>query len=148
MQVKVEFTLKAVQRKGIQPRYDLNVVLKDINANQKVYGKNYSNIELLPAKPLEMGDYQLICNERGLGDLMQNSKGFRIKDANAEIGIGTYADTGDKYYFVKVELCEGLYRTCYLSESQIKNLKYVDLGFEFKETDSTELRKINPTVEE
>lgn len=148
MQVKVKFTLKAVQRKGIQPRYDLNVVLKDINANQKVYGKNYSNIELIPAKPLDMGDYQLICNERGLGDLMQNSKGFRIKDANAEIGIGTYADTGDKYYFVKVELCEGLQRTCYLSESQIKNLKYVDLGFEFKETDSTELRKINPIVEE
>ena len=148
MQVKVEFILKAVQRKGIQPRFDLNVVLKDFNANQKVYGKNYSNIELFPAKPLDMGDYQLICNERGLGDLMQNFKEFRFKDVNAEAGSGTYADTGDKYYFVKVELCEGLYRTCYLSESQVKNLKYVDLGFEFKETNSTELSAINPIVAE
>ena len=49
MQVKVVFTLKAVQRKGIHPRNDMNVVLKDINANQNVYGNNYSNIELLPA---------------------------------------------------------------------------------------------------
>lgn len=152
MQVKVEFTLKAVQRKGISPRYDLTVVLKDVKASQKVYGKNYANIELNPAKPLEMGDYQLICNERGLGDLMQSSKGFRVSEANAEAGIGTYADTGDKYFFVKVELCEGLTRTCYLSESQIKNLKYVDLGFEFKETNSTELSStelstINPKVE-
>ncbi len=142
MKVKIEFTLKANQRKGLAPRYDLTVILKDINANQKTFGKNYANIEIQPSKPLEMGDYQLICNERGLGDLMQNSKGFRIKEANAEAGIGTYAETGDKYYFVKVELCNGLYRTCYLSESQVKNLKYVDLGFEFKETD------INPTVED
>lgn len=141
MKIKVEFTLKAVQRKGQQPRYDLNVILKDVNANQKTFGKNYSNIELQPSKPLEMGDYQLICNERGLGDLMQNSKGFRIKEASAEAGIGTYAETGDKYYFVKVELCDGISRTCYLSESQVKNLKYVELGFEFKETE------INPTVE-
>ncbi len=141
MKIKVEFTLKAVQRKGQQPRYDLNVILKDVNANQKTFGNNYSNIELQPSKPLEMGDYQLICNERGLGDLMQNSKGFRIKEASAEAGIGTYAETGDKYYFVKVELCDGISRTCYLSESQVKNLKYVELGFEFKETE------INPTVE-
>lgn len=141
MQVKVEFTLKAVQRKGLTPRYELNVILKDINANQRTFGKNYSNIELIPAKPLDMGDYQLICNERCLGDLMQNTKGFRIKDAEAEAGIGTYAETGDKYYFVKVELCKDLYRTCYLSESQVRNLKYVDLGFEFGEAE------INPTVE-
>lgn len=135
MKIKVDFTLKAATRKGLAPRFDLAVVLKNINADQKVFGKNYSNIEILPAKPLEMGDYQLICNERGLGDLMQTSKGFRIKNADAEAGIGTYPDTGDKYYFVRVELCKDLYRTCYLSESQIKNLKYVNLGFEFAETE-------------
>lgn len=66
MQVKVEFTLKGVQRKGLTPRYELNVILKDINANQRTFGKNYSNIELIPARPLDMGDYQLICNERCL----------------------------------------------------------------------------------
>jgi|SRR5690554_175630 len=140
-QVKVDFTLRAVQRRGMNPRYELNVILKDINADQKTFGKNYSNIELQPARPLEMGDYQLILNERGLGDLKQNSKGFRITDADAEVGIGTYAETGDKYYFVRVELCKDLYRTCYLSESQIRNLKYVDLGYEFKEED------IDPVVE-
>ncbi len=141
MKVKVEFTLKATQRKGLAPRYDLTVVLKDISANQNTFGKNFANIEIQPAKQLEMGDYQLICNERGLGELMQTSKGFRIKEAAAEIGIGTYADTGDKYYFVRVELCKDLYRTCYLTESQIKNLKYVNLGYEFKEVE------INPIVE-
>ncbi|WP_026391281.1 hypothetical protein [Haploplasma modicum] len=140
-QVKVDFTLRAVQRRGMNPRYELNVILKDINADQKTFGKNYSNIELQPARPLEMGDYQLILNERGLGDLKQNSKGFRITDADAEVGIGTYAETGDKYYFVRVELCKDLYRTCYLSESQIRNLKYVDLGYKFKEED------IDPVVE-
>ncbi len=141
MKVKVEFTLKATQRKGLTPRYDLTVVLKDINANQNTFGKNFANIEIQPAKQLEMGDYQLICNERGLGDLMQTSKGFRIKEADAEIGIGTYADTGDKYYFIRVELCKDLYRNCYLTESQIKNLKYVNLGYKFKEVE------INPIVE-
>ena len=127
MNIKVDFTLRAVIRKGSAPRYDLNVILKDINADQKVFGKNFSNIELTPARVLDMGDYQLICNERGLGDLMQNSKGLRINGADAE--------TGDKYYFVKVKLSESVSRTCYLSQSQIKNLKYVNLGFEFKETD-------------
>ena len=34
-----------------------------------------------------MGDYQLICNERKIGDLMQNSKGFRVNDCDAEAGI-------------------------------------------------------------
>ena len=135
MNIKVDFTLRAVIRKGSAPRYDLNVILKDINADQKVFGKNFSNIELTPARALDMGDYQLICNERGLGDLMQNSKGLRINGADAEAGIGTYAETGDKYYFVKVTLSESVSRTCYLSQSQIKNLKYVNLGFEFKETD-------------
>lgn len=134
MQVKVDYTLKAVQRRGFNPRYELNVILKDVSAEQNTFGKNYSNIELQPSKPLEMGDYQIILNERGFGELMQNSKGFRITNANAEVGIGTYADTGDKYYFVRVELCKDLYRTCYLSQSQIRNLKYVDLGYEFKET--------------
>ena len=135
MNIKVDFTLRTVIRKGSAPRYDLNVILKDINADQKVFGKNFSNIELTPARALDMGDYQLICNERGLGDLMQNSKGLRINGADAEAVIGTYAETGDKYYFVKVKLSESVSRTCYLSQSQIKNLKYVNLGFEFKETD-------------
>lgn len=36
MKVKVEFTLRAVQRKGMVPRYDLSVILKDIKANQKI----------------------------------------------------------------------------------------------------------------
>ncbi len=62
MQIKVEFTLKGVPRKGLTPRYELNVILKDINANQRTFGKNYSNIELIPAIPLDRGDYQLICN--------------------------------------------------------------------------------------
>jgi hypothetical protein len=66
---------------------------------------------------------------------MQNSKGFRIKNVDAEIGIGTYAQTGDKYYFVRVELCDGLFRTCYLTDSQVRNLKYVNLGYEFPESD-------------
>lgn len=83
MQVKVEFAIKGVQRKGLTPRYELNVILKDINANQRTFGKNYSNIELISARPLDMVDYQLICNERCLWDLMQNAKGFRIKDAHA-----------------------------------------------------------------
>ena len=51
MQIKVEFTLKAVQRKNQVPRYELNVILKDINANQRTFGKNYSNIELQPSPP-------------------------------------------------------------------------------------------------
>lgn len=136
--VKVDFTLRAVVRKGQVTRYDLNVILKDKKANQKVYGKNFANIEVQPAKPLDMGDYQLICNERNLGDLMQNTKGFRVNDVEAEVGIGTYAETGDKYYFVRVQLSESISRTCYLSQSQILNLKYVDLGYKFEETDEVE----------
>lgn len=87
MKVKVEFTLKANRRKGLASRYDLTVILNDINANQNTFGKNYANIEVQSSKPLEIGDYQLICNERDLGDLMQNSKGFRIEEDNAEVGI-------------------------------------------------------------
>ena len=145
MKVKVDYTIKAVQRKGSNPRYDLNVILLNQDADQKVYGKNFSNIEVVPAKALDMGDYQLICNERGLGELMQNSKGFRITDADAEVGIGTYAETGDKYYFVKVQLSESVKRTCYLSQSQIKNLKYVNLGFNFEETEEVISTKENST---
>lgn len=133
MQVKVECIVRAVQRKGSNVRYELTVILKNIEAKQEVFGKNFNNIELTPAKPLEMGDYQLLCMERGLQELMQTSKGLRIKEVPAEIGIGTYADSGDKYYFVRVELCEGVKRTCYLTESQIKYLKYINLGYEFKE---------------
>lgn len=73
MNIKVDFTLRAVIRKGSVPRYDLNVILKDINADLKVFAKNFSNIELTPTRTLDLGDYQLICNERGLGDLIQNS---------------------------------------------------------------------------
>ena len=145
MKVKVDYTIKAVQRKGANARYDLVVILLNKDADQKVYGKNFSNIEVVPAKALDMGDYQLICNERGLGELMQNSKGFRITDAEAEVGIGTYAETGDKYYFVKVQLSESVKRTCYLSQSQIKNLKYVNLGFEFEETTEVISSKSNTT---
>lgn len=145
MKVKVDYTIKAVQRKGANARYDLVVILLNKDADQKVYGKNFSNIEVVPAKALDMGDYQLICNERGLGELMQNSKGFRITDADAEVGIGTYAETGDKYYFVKVQLSESVKRTCYLSQSQIKNLKYVNLGFNFEETEEVISTKENST---
>ena len=145
MKVKVDYTIKAVQRKGANARYDLVVILLNKDADQKVYGQNFSNIEVVPAKALDMGDYQLICNERGLGELMQNSKGFRITDADAEVGIGTYAETGDKYYFVKVQLSESVKRTCYLSQSQIKNLKYVNLGFNFEETEEVISTKENST---
>ncbi len=69
MQIKVDYSIRAVSRKNQQPRYDLVVILKNTKAEQKVFGKNYSNIELIPAKVLEMGDYQLICNERGLGTI-------------------------------------------------------------------------------
>jgi len=140
--VKVDFTLKAVLRKGQVTRYDCNVILKDIKASQKVYGKNFANIEVQPSKPLDMGDYQLICNERNLGDLMQNAKGFRVNDCDAEVGIGTY-ETGDKYYFVRVQLSESIVRTCYLSPSQVLNLKYVDLGYKFEES-----KEVIPEVKE
>lgn len=40
-----------------------------------------------------MGDYQLIFNERKIGDLMQNSKGFRVNDCDAEVGIGTFTES-------------------------------------------------------
>ncbi len=157
--IKVDFTLKATQRKGQATRYDLNVILKDINANQKVFGKNFANIELTPSKALDMGDYQLICNERGLTTQMQSNKGFRINEADAEAGIGTYAETGDNYYFVRVALSESVSRTCYLSQSQIKNLKYVNLGFEFEKTDEQIVdeqstnkeepkKRVKPVVEE
>ena len=145
--VKVDFTLRAQSRKGQVTRYDLNVILKDIDANQKVFGKNFANIEVQPAKPLDMGDYQLICNERNIGDLMQNSKGIRVNDCDAEVGIGTFTETGDKYYFVRVQLSESVYRTCYLSQSQILNLKYVNLGYTFDETDETEsIEKVEEDV--
>lgn len=78
-----------------------------------------------------MGDYQLICNERGLGELMQNSKGFRIKEADLEVGIGIYTETGDNYYFIRVELCNNLFKKCFLFESQVRNLNYFNLGYEF-----------------
>lgn len=32
---------------------------------------------------------------------MQNTKGFRIREANLEADICTYAETGDKYHFVE-----------------------------------------------
>ena len=147
MQVKVDCIVRAVQRKSSSVRYELTVILKNVDAKQDVYGKNFNNIELTPAKALEMGDYQLICMERGLQDLMQTSKGLRLKDVPAEIGIGTYADTSDKYYFVRVELCEGVKRTCYLTESQIKYLKYINLGYEFKEETSEVLLKKDVVVE-
>lgn len=44
--VKVDFALRAVSRKGQVTRYDLNVILKDVDANQKVFGKNFANIEV------------------------------------------------------------------------------------------------------
>ena len=89
MQVKVDCIVRAVQRKSSSVRYELTVILKNVDAKQDVYGKNFNNIELTPAKALEMGDYQLICMERGLQDLMQTSKGLRLKDVPAEIGIGS-----------------------------------------------------------
>ncbi len=147
MQVKVECIVRAIQRKSSSVRYELTVILKNIEAKQDVFGKNFNNIELTPSKALEMGDYQLICMERGLQELMQTSKGLRLRDVPAEIGIGTYADTGDKYYFVRVELCEGVKRTCYLTESQIKYLKYVNLGYEFKEEITETLNSSDVVVE-
>ena len=132
MKVKVDCIIRNVQRKS-NVRIDLAVVLKNIDAKQDVYGKNFSNIELSPAKPLEVGDYQIICMERNLQEIMQTSKGIRLKDVDAEIGIGRYADTGEAYYFVRVTLCEEVKRTCYLSPSQIKFLSYINLGYEFQE---------------
>ena len=39
MQVKVECIVRAVQRKGSNVRYELTVILKNIEAKQEVFGK-------------------------------------------------------------------------------------------------------------
>ena len=133
--VKVDYTVKTVLKEGKEPRFDLTVILKDIRPNlDLIGGKNCLNIEVNPSVPLSAEDYQLICDELEMTDILKEtkSKGFRKNDCDAEVGIGTIVETGDKCYFVRVQLSASVYRTCYLSQSQICYLKYANLGYEFE----------------
>ena len=131
--IKVDYAVKKVLKDGKDEQYDLTIMLKDINANQKPF-KNFANIELEPSVPLSAEEYQLICDELEITDLLKeyNSKGFRKNDCDAEVGIETNAETGEKAYLVKVQLSKSVERTCYLKKSQIINLKYINLGYEFE----------------
>lgn len=132
-QVNTICLLNIVKVKDRDPRFVLTVVLEDKTPSEGNAFTNYKNIELAPTKPLTLGDVQYLLNAKGKGSLLNTKKSFRFNNVPAEIGIGRYKTSDDKYYFVRVKLLEDLVRTCYLSPSQIKNLKYVDLGYEFEE---------------
>ena len=132
-QVLAVCLLNIVKIKDSDPRFNLTVVLENKAACENVTFANFSNIELTPTKPLTLGDVQYLLNAKGKGSLLNTKKSFRFNNVPAEIGIGRYKTSDDKYYFVRVKLLDDLVRTCYLSQSQIKNLKYVDLGYEFEE---------------
>lgn len=132
-QVLAVCLLNIVKIKDRDPRFNLTVVLENKVACENVTFANFSNIELTPTKPLTLGDVQYLLNAKGKGSLLNTKKSFRFNNVPAEIGIGRYKTSDDKYYFVRVKLLDDLVRTCYLSQSQIKNLKYVDLGYEFEE---------------
>ena len=132
-QVLVVCLLNIIKIKDRDPRFNLTVVLENKAASENVTFANFSNIELTPTKPLTLGDVQYLLNAKGKGSLLNTKKSFRFNNVPAEIGIGRYKTSDDKYYFVRVKLLEDLVRTCYLSPSQVKNLKYVDLGYEFEE---------------
>lgn len=132
-QVQVVCLLNIVKIKDRDPRFNLTVVLEDKTPCDSTAFANFKNIELTPTRPLALGDVQYLLNAKGKGSLLNSKKSFRFNNVPAEIGIGRYKSSDDKYYFVRVKLLEDLVRTCYLSPSQIKNLKYVDLGYEFEE---------------
>ncbi len=132
-QVNVVALLTVVTRKGQDPRFNLTVVLENKIKAEQSFSQNFNNLELTPTRPLTLGDVQYLLNSKGKGSLINTKKSFRFNNVPAEIGIGHYRDSDDKYYFVRVKLLEDLTRTCYLSPSQIKNLQFMDLGYEFEE---------------
>ena len=131
--IKVTARVNIVERKGFDPRFNMIVELPDQNVQTTRIGKNYSTMELTPSKALTLADVQYLLLAKGQSELLNTTKNFRFKDLKAEVGIGHYKESGDAYYFVRVYLLDDLVKTCYLSPSQIKNLKYVDLGYEFEE---------------
>ncbi len=73
---------------------------------------------------------------KGQAHLLNTAKDFRFKDVKAGAVIGLFKESGDPYYLVRVYLLDDLVKSCYLSPSQVKALKFMDLGFEFKEDDA------------
>ena len=139
--IKVTTRISIAERKGYDPRFNMIVELPDQNTQTTRIGKNYSTMELMPSKPLTLADVQYLLLAKGQSDLINTSKSFRFKDLKAEAGIGHYKESGDAYYFVRVYLLDDLVKTCYLSPSQIKSLKYVNLGFTFEEDENEVISK-------
>ena len=130
--------ISIVERKGFDPRFNLIVELENKNVPETKIGKNYCNLELTPAKALTLADVQYLLMAKGQLHLLNTAKAFRFKDVKAEAVIGHYKESGDPYYLVRVYLFDDLVKSCYLSPSQVKALKFMDLGFEFEE-DSAEV---------
>ena len=130
--------ISIVERKGFDPRFNLIVELENKNVPETKIGKNYCNLELTPAKALTLADVQYLLMAKGQLHLLNTAKAFRFKDVKAEAVIGHYKESGDPYYLVRVYLLDDLVKSCYLSPSQVKALKFMDLGFEFEE-DSAEV---------
>ena len=145
--ITVNAVVSIIERKGYDPRFGLTVELENKNAPKTNIGKNYSNLELMPSKPLVLADVQFLLMAKGQANLLNTAKNFRFKDVKAEAGIGHYKESRDPYYFVRVYLLDDLVKTCYLSPSQIKSLKFMDLGFTFEE-DSNESMSIEDSNEE
>ena len=130
--------ISIVERKGFDPRFNLIVELENKNVPETKIGKNYWNLELTTAKALTLADVQYLLMAKGQLHLLNTAKAFRFKDVKAEAVIGHYKESGDPYYLVRVYLLDDLVKSCYLSPSQVKALKFMDLGFEFEE-DSAEV---------
>ena len=145
--IKVTARVNIVERKGFDPRFNMIVELPDQNVQTTRIGKNYSTMELTPSKALTLADVQYLLLAKGQSELLNTTKNFRFKDLKAEVGIGHYKESGDAYYFVRVYLLDDLVKTCYLSPSQIKSLKFMNLGFTFEE-DENEVMFQNDVVEE
>ena len=131
MKGKCDILFKAIERNGSIIRIVCNAILIDKNSKQSDVRANYSNMEVEIGKPLTLADFQLICAERGLWDKMSSKNGIKLKDVDCEYGIGKSSYTDQEYYYVKATLIEDFDRMFFLSKSQIRNLKNINLGYEF-----------------
>ena len=134
--IKTNVKISIVERKGFDPRFNMIVELENKAIPETKIGKNYANMELIPAHPLRLEDVQYLLMAKGQSHLLNTAKAFRFKDVKAEAVIGHFKESGDPYYLVRVYLLDDLVKSCYLSPSQVKALKFMDLGFEFKEDDA------------
>ena len=74
--IKVTARVSIVERKGLDPRFNMVVELPDLNAQQTKLGKNYSTMELMPKKPITLGDVQYLLRSKGQIDLINTTYSY------------------------------------------------------------------------